>query len=313
MKKKLIVAVGLCLLLAYTSTGFAAASLTRLGLHPFSQEITTEGDLRTMVKSNNAELQTGFAKAGYPDLFPAFMAQFPKANVDYIQVTPGERLDWMLFKKNGSGPVKVLNDVTWSGNAPFDAHRFFIDKNGQRYEFVVPAVCGNLSLRNVGLVPTRPAVVPKLAAVVPEPFYEEPVKVEERLGGPVVDVGLAHQFDPATYVFGRVGYEVFMAENLSAMGLVGGFVRVHGEDGGSAFTADALLNFYPIPQMFIGAGVGFWSGNDGNVDLIVNLGFQIYENPGVMKTSLFIEGRCKADELVSTDAARFGAGLRFQF
>ena len=311
MKKKLILFVAMCLAVAGTSSAFAA-TLTRLGTHPFSQEITTEADLRAMVNNNNADLQTGFAKAGHSDLFAAFMAQFPTAKVESIQVTPGERLHWMLYKTNGTGPVKVVKDVTWGGNAAFDAFRFSIDKDGQRYEFVVPAFCSNLSLRNVGKVPVKPVMVPVKPAMVPEPV-PVPVMVEERRGGPVVDVGLAHMADPASYVFARVGYEVPLTEKLYAMGLVGGFIRFDGNDGGDAFTADALLNYYFTEKLFIGAGAGFWSGDDGKVDLILNTGYQIYENTGVMKMSLFLEGRSYADDFGERDTTRVGAGLRFQF
>jgi len=44
----------------------------------------------------------------------------------------------MLFKKNGTGPVTAIKDVTWEGEAAFDAYRFYIDKDGQRYQFIVP-------------------------------------------------------------------------------------------------------------------------------------------------------------------------------
>ncbi|MCF8057482.1 MAG: hypothetical protein K9K37_12705 [Desulfocapsa sp.] len=309
MKKELILFVAMCLVTVGASSAFAA-TLTQLGAHPFSQEFTTEKGMRTMINNNNADLQTGFAKAGNSDLFKAFIAQFPTAKVESIQVAPGERLDWMLFRTNGTGPVKVVNDVTWGGNAAFDAFRFFIDKDGQRYEFIVPGVCGNLSLRNVSMIPVKPAVVPEPVAVTPEPV---PMIVEERRGGPVVDVGLAHQFDPASYVFARAGYEFPLTDNLTAMGLIGGFIRFDGDDGGDAFVADALLNYYVTEKMFIGGGVGFWSGNDGNVDLIINTGYLVYENPDVMKISIFVEGRCEADNLVSSKASRLGAGLRFQF
>jgi hypothetical protein len=315
MKKKLILLLGVCLVAACASSTFAAETLKRLGTHPFSPPMTTEAELRTMVQNSNAELQKGFAMAGYPDLFVEFMAQFPTAAIDSIRIAPGERLDWMLFKKNGTGPVKVIKDVTWGGDAAFDAFRFSIDKDGQRYEFIVPAVCGNMSLRNVGMIPVKPAVVPvkpEPAAVAPAPVQQEPETVAERRGGPVVDVGYAHQFDPADYIFARVGYEYFLTDQLSVMGLVGGFVRFDGDDGGDAFTADALLNYYLTKKMFIGGGVGYWSDDD-EIDLILNVGYLIYENPGVFKTSLFIEGRCQADDLVSSEASRLGAGLRFQF
>ena len=97
------------------------------------------------------------------------------------------------------------------------------------------------------------------------------------------------------------------------MGLVGGFIRFDGDDGGDAFVADALLDYYLTEKMFIGGGVGFWSGNDGKADLILNTGYLVYENPDVMKISIFVEGRCEADDLISSDATRVGAGLRFQF
>lgn len=311
MKKKLILFVAMCLVVAGASSTFAA-TLTRLGTHPFSQKITTETDLRSMVNNNKAELRTGFAEAGYSDLFTAFMDQFPTAKVVSIQVASGERLDWMLFRTNGTGPVKVAKDVTWGGKDAFDAFGFFIDKNGKRYEFVVPTVCGNMSLRNVGKVPGPPPVVREPVAVVPDPVPVS-VMVEERRGGPVVDIGVAHQFDPASYVFARVGYEFPLTDNLTAMGLVGGFIRFDGDDGGDAFVADALLNYYLTEKMFVGGGVGFWSGNDGKVDLILNTGYLVYENPDVMKISLFVEGRCEADDLISSEAMRLGAGVRFQF
>ena len=51
------------------------------------------------------------------------------------------------------------------------------------------------------------------------------VAVAKRRGGPVVDVGLAHQFDPASYVFARVGYEYPLNEKITVIGLLGGFAR----------------------------------------------------------------------------------------
>ena len=398
MKKKLLL-LSVCLVITHVSSAFAAVTLKHLGTHPFSRPaITSEADLRSMVKNRNADLRTGFAKAGNPELFPEFMAQFPTANVESIKVAPGEQFNWMLFRKKATGPVTVIKDVTWGGEAAFDAFRFSIDKDGQRYEFIVPAICGNLSLSNIGVVPEPIVSVPPVnqspacsmtlsrteiacgqvisvdasGSTDPEgtisevvftlldadnqvvaekidketPFIQEftipcessgytvkavvvdnkgaqsssaecsqsvTVAQAQRKGGPVVDAGLTHQFDPASYVFARGGYEVFLTEKLSAMGLVGGFARIDGYDGGSAFTADALLNYYFTEKMFAGAGVGFWTGEDDNIDLIVNMGYLIYEKPDTMKTSLFIEGRCEADNMITSKATRVGMGLRFQF
>ncbi len=313
MKKKLLLLLGVCLIIMCASSAFAAVSLKRLGAHPFSQPLTSEADLRSMVNKRSADLQAGFAKAGYPDLYNEFSAQFPTVAIDSIKIAPGQQIDWMLFRNKGTGPIKVAKDVTWDGKASFEAYRFYIDKDGKRYEFIVPAECGNLSLLNIGAVPAKAApVVPAPVAVTPEPV-QEPVTIAERKGGPVVDVGLAQQFDPASYVFARVGYEFPLAEKLYAMGLIGGFIRFDGDDGGDAFIADALLNYYITEKIFIGGGVGYWSGKDGKLDLILNTGVQIYENPGKMKSSLFIEVRSEADDVGSSIANRFGAGVRFRF
>lgn len=405
MKKQLLGVLGMCLVLTSASSALAAETIKRLGTHPFNRPaMTSEADLRTMVDKNSANLQTGFAKAGDGDLYPEFKSQFPSAKIEAVQVTPGQKLDWMLFRHNGTGPVKAVKDVTWGGDTSFNAFRFSIDKNGQRYMFIVPALCGNLSLMAVGAVPAQVSQVKEVKQVVKAnqvpvcsmklsntevkcgrvvtvdasrstdldgsvsqvvfqlldstnkvvaektdseaPFIQEftipcgsptyTVKtvvidnngaksnqsdcvqsiavVNKGRGGPVVDVGLSHQFDPASYVFGRVGYEIPITEKITAMGLVGGFARFDGDDGdGGVFTADALMNYYFTDKLFAGAGVGFWSGNDGKADLIANAGYLVYEKPDVMKVSLFVEGRSEADDLFASRASRLGAGVRFQF
>lgn len=393
MKKKLFLLLGVCLIIVCASSAIAAVSLKRLGAHPFSQPMTSEADLRSLVKNRSADLQAGFAKAGYPDLYKEFSAQFPTAAIDSVKIAPGQQFDWMLFRNKGTGAVKVVKDVTWDGKSSFDAYRFYIDREGKRYEFIVPLECGNLSLMKVGVVPVPPPPVNRNPAckmtlssteitcgkvisvdatgstdtdgtisevvfqlldasnkVVAEkrdneaPFIQEltvpcgssqytvktvvidnkgaqsspaectqTVTVAERKGGPVADIGISHMPDPATYVFGRVGYEVPLTEKLYAMGLLGGYVRFEGDDGDDAFTVDALLNYYFTEKLFIGAGAGFWSGDDGEVDLILNAGYQLYEKPGTMKMSLFLEGRSYADDFGERDTTRYGAGLRFRF
>jgi hypothetical protein len=404
MKKKLLGVFGMCLVLSSASSVLAAETLKRLGTHPFNRPaMTSEADLRTMVDKNGASLQTGFAKAGDADLYPEFKSQFPSAKIEPVQVVPGQKLEWMLFRHNGTGPVKAVKDVTWGGDNSFNAFKFSIDKNGQRYQFIVPAICGNLSLMAVEAVPAQVSEVKEVKQVIKTnqvpacsmklsntevkcgqvvtvdasrstdsdgsvtqvlfqlldasnnvvaeksdneaPFIQEftipcsspkytvktvvidnngaksnqgdcvqGVAVVKGRGGPVVDVGLSHQFDPASYVFGRVGYEIPITENITAMGLVGGFVRFDGDDGDSeVFTADALMNYYFTDKLFAGAGVGFWSGNDGEADLIANIGYQVYEKPNVMKVSLFVEGRSEADDLFDSRASRLGAGVRIQF
>jgi hypothetical protein len=312
MKKILFLLFGVVLFAVYTSSAVAAVSLKRLAEHPFSPPLASVAEFRSMVEKNKADLEIGFVKTGYPEVFPDFMAQLPDADIESVQVAPGERFVWMLFRNKHTGKVKLLQDVTWEGEQAFDAYSFFIDYNGRRYEFIVPPICGNLSLKSIGPIPEKAPPAPAPAPAPPAPVAPEPEPAVQLKGGPVVDIGLAQQFDPASYVFARIGYAYPLLDRLYIMGLVGGFIRFDGDDGGDAFTADALLNYHFTDKVFAGAGVGYWSDED-EVDLIINLGYLIYEKPDSFKTSLFIEGRCFADDLISSEAARLGAGVRFQF
>ena len=395
MRKKLVLLLSMCLFMTLTSVGYAATTLKRLGDNPFYRPpLTSEADLQTMVKNHSDALKTGFAEAGYKELFPEFIAQLPTAKIDLIMVAPGQQVGWMLFRNKGTGPVRVIKDVTWGGKAAFQAYRFFIDKNERHYEFIVPTVCGNLSLGSITAVAkeviTKQVNQPPVCRMqvsnatakcgqlmivdasrstdvdgsiaevvfkivdskdktvaekraVERPFKQEfPVPCDspqytvkvmvvdnngavsnasdcsqvvtveaeaKRRGGPVVDIGYAHQFDPANYFFGRVGYELPFLDNFSVMGLIGGFGHVQGDDGESAFIADVFLNYYFTDKLFVGVGSGFWSGDDGKVELIANVGYLINEQPGIVRTSLFLEGF----QLINTAATCIGAGIRFQF
>ncbi|HEY5998178.1 MAG TPA: hypothetical protein VI078_02635, partial [bacterium] len=154
--------------------------------------------------------------------------------------------------------------------------------------------------------PPPPAPVAAPAPPPPPP--------EARFGGPIVDVGLSRQLDPANYAFGRVGYEIPLVGKLHLIGLVGGAVRWMGNDGGSAFTADALLDYRWIGRVSLGAGAGYWSGNDGQADLIADVGYLAFGAPDGRNAEVFLEGRARADELDNfDDFARIGLGLRFRF
>ena len=396
MRTRTFLLLALCLFaLAVASPAGAAGTLTRLGEHPFCKTpLTSEEDLRSMIASQQDDLQIGFARAGVPDLYQDFFSQFPSAEIDTVTIQPGEEFRWMLFKRNhGAGPVMAVKDVTWGGGDSFKAYRFFIDQGDQRHEFIIPVACGNLSLRNTGPIPPaqvagmKPRCVMRLssteiacgetitvdatgssdqdgsiAAVVFQvldasnqvvlekrdneaPFIQDltipcesssytvkavvidntgaqssPAECRQQIsfasrikGGPLFDVGVARQFDPATYLFGRIGYEYPLSAQLSAMGFVGGFGRIEGDDGGSAFIVDALLTYDFTETMFAGAGLGFWAGDDDNLDIIVNVGYRLAEWLKGFETSLFIEGRFEADDLISSEGSRLGIGLRFNF
>lgn len=123
----------------------AETQLMQLGQNPFyGPEIKSNDDFRRMVRETTAELKIGFQKAGAADLFEGFVQQSAQPNIREIAVNPGERLQWMIFRKGET--VKVLKDVVWLGKEPFAAFIVNVDQAGMRYTFVVPAKCGNVSL-----------------------------------------------------------------------------------------------------------------------------------------------------------------------
>jgi hypothetical protein len=131
----------------------------------------------------------------------------------------------------------------------------------------------------------------------------------------VVDVGFSHQIDPASYLFVRMGYEFPLVDKLSLMAYLGGYFRIHGYDGGSAFVADAILDYHWWNRLSFGLGAGYWTtGNNGQMDLIANVGVLVYGKPDGFNSTLFLEARSEFDELDNLhDQGRFGLGMRFRF
>jgi hypothetical protein len=343
MKRKLFLFLIVCLLGCFVSSAFAASTMKRVGVNPFYRPpLTSEADLKALVKSRNTQIRTGFAKAGYPNLYRDFSEQFPGATIDSIKVSPGETYKWMFYRKKGSGPVIVAKDVTWGGAGPLDAYRFYINSKGQRYEFVVLNACGNFALKNItkilALMPATPEkaaavpppapmpATPEKAAAVPPPAPMPAIPEKAAAGsmasmaaakfpgGLVVDTGFSYQFDPASYLFARIGYEFPLFDKLSLLAFVGGSFRIHGKDGGSAFIADVILDYHWWNRLSFGLGAGYWSGNGGQMDLIANLGFLVYGQPDSFNSTLFLEARSEIGELGNMhDQGRLGLGIRFRF
>ena len=83
---------------------------------------------------------------------------------------------------------------------------------------------------------------------------------------------------------------------------------------GCAHTADALLDYHWLGGFSFGLGAGYWSGNDGQVDLLADAGLLVAGDPDKSNTSIFLEARLPFDELGNVnDFVRFGLGLRFRF
>ncbi len=87
-------------------------------------------------------------------------------------VEPGQNLQWMAHRPRGTAPA-ILRNIRWAGAKPFRAYLFRVTDGNRNYTFVVPKVCGNVSLLH--MVETPPAVV--AAAVIPPPPPPPPAPV----------------------------------------------------------------------------------------------------------------------------------------
>jgi len=148
MKKVVLVGLIFCFMLSIP----AAEKVTRLGQHPFYKDKDIQpGDLKTIAVDKAGDVKQGFEEAGYGELVFAFLEQIQQADVKTTVLNPGDTLEWMLFKKGRK--VEVKKDVIFAGKKPVPAYMFSIFRDGKTYDFIVPQICGNISLKNSQEIP----------------------------------------------------------------------------------------------------------------------------------------------------------------
>ncbi|SMP73709.1 hypothetical protein SAMN06295888_12149 [Desulfonatronum zhilinae] len=317
--------VAVFLLVGVAGMAQAQTELKQLGRSPFFKpELQTVGDFQEMVKQTLPDLEKGFSMAGSAELFDDFVVQVEQSNIETVDVPVGERLQWMIYRK--AQRVEVMKDVVWAGQDSFKAFRLVVDQDGNRNTFVVPLICGNVTLARTTAVPAAtpvamerpaPAVPPVGAAPVPAPVttdspWTDPVLKRGQL---VADIGFLHQPDPANYLLFRVGYGYRFHENYSVLGMVGFAPVVSGDDDTDSVMAD-LTAYYHFDRMHFGGGLGFWdSSRKDRLDLILlNTGYRIYGEAYQRNVSLFLEVRAAVDQLDELEKyIRYGGGVRFHF
>jgi len=328
-KRSLVVILMAALAILFGVAG--AQAMTTLGTHPFYRPpLTSVADFQKMVKAQQGDIKTGFEIAGIGPVFESFIAQVGNTDIKQVDYYKGQKFQWMFYRRNGEGPVRIDKTVLWESDTPFTGYEFYIDHDGSRYTFTVPLVCANIALKDVGETPAPPPPPPvakeeaKPEPVAKEEAKPEPVPVEAVPASPyqwILDAGYLNQIDPANYLFFRGGIKYQFQENWSVLGLAGIAPKLDGEDGATAFLADFLVN-YDYHKFFAAAGLGAWltggdsdlDSEDSDVDLILETGYQFYEKPGKFTLDGFIEARSALDELDDYDLyGRLGVGLRFNF
>jgi len=148
----LMMALLLCFIMTAAS---AQTTVHRFGDHPFnSPELSSADELREMIKHRKDDLAEGFTKAGAQDLYAQLMIQLDELEIATVQVQPGDTFSWMMFAHRGK--VYVRDDVNYAGKNPVRAYAFDVEMNYKAYTFVVPAICGNLSLAGIADIPNVP-------------------------------------------------------------------------------------------------------------------------------------------------------------
>ncbi|PIP37086.1 MAG: hypothetical protein COS92_02615 [Desulfobacterales bacterium CG07_land_8_20_14_0_80_52_14] len=327
MKIKVMAVVLMLTLVLGASPLFAATQLKRLGASPFYKAKNLKPEqVYPVLKKLQPDVKAGFIQAGAVDLFEPFMKALETAKIETIKVAPKERFLWMIFKKKNK--AVVLKDVIWAGKDSFKAYQMVLRHKGSDYTFVFPAICLNIALQKIVAVPAAAPVAAPLPAPAP------PAKVEggpapapaaapaaivgtpaPRKGHIIGDVGFMKQFDPATFLPIRVGYMHRFNEKNAIAGLVGFAPLMEGCEDNPPILADLLYFFYPTSKFFLGAGVGMWDTSfDTRIDLLLEAGFMLTENPTGVNFGLFLEGRSAFDEFDEVEErGRIGIGLRMFF
>ena len=157
--------------------------------------LTTVASLKQMGNDPKvaADVRIVLGQAGIGNLTDAVVAALAGANTSVrgglcsdstpaegtiveCDVQRGQTLDWMAYRPKGRATLGLLRNIRWEGPRPFRAYLFRVVDDRRTYTFVVPVICGNLSLINVAEAPRVAVFTPPpppepglVAAVVAEP------------------------------------------------------------------------------------------------------------------------------------------------
>lgn len=292
---------------------------TRLGgTTSFHQPpLKTAADLKRMAaaKGMEADIRTVLRESGIAETADAVLATLSGASssvrgapchsatpADGIIVEcdtePGTTLEWMAYRPNakkGNRTPSRLERVRWAGKQSFRAFLFRVTTSSRIYTFVVPKVCGNLSLMSVREIaraevpapPPPPPPPPAPPAPRPEPpppppppaaapppqapppivakpsavsfFFEGDVGKDRRVR-PIEGSNL--EFAQCSPLLGlKFGVAKRFENDVELAGVVGAAISLVNDDRKvkqSALFIDVELNKYLASGAFIGTGLSLW-------------------------------------------------------
>jgi len=166
-------------LLSLLSTHAETQKLRQIGRYKFVDvNVTMSPDeMKAALESKAGDLESGFAAAGYGDVYAEFMDRLRQSPYEERDLAVGERMMWMLFRSQGK--VKLVQDLEWAGTEPLPVYVLTVEKEGRGYEFIIPKACGNVSLTKVETLPSRAPVKPaqpeqeEVNQIRPAKIYDE--------------------------------------------------------------------------------------------------------------------------------------------
>ncbi len=260
-----------------------------------------------------ANIRTVLDQAGVNSLGDGVVAAFAGATTAFVggacadatpeagvivecDVQPGQTMQWMAHRPRGAEPA-LLRNIRWAGAKPFKAYLFRVTEGDRTYTFVVPKICGNVSLMHmeerpravvaapVAFVsppppappavvapmakapppPPAPAVVQTaapistLAAVRSTPFFVDGLYGKERRVRPIDGDLEAGQCSPLAGV--KLGIAKRLSNGWEIGGAVGAAISlVAGDDKvrENALFVEVEVNKFVGHGFFLGAGLSLW-------------------------------------------------------
>ncbi|MCP5053631.1 MAG: hypothetical protein GY940_41070 [bacterium] len=106
--------------------------------------ISSADQLKNFVEEYAERIRTGFDKAGYSNLFSAFMNQIKSAEISEKDLPKGQDMEWMLFYS--AKKVKAIKDLVWDGKTTLPVFALTIQADCKDYHFIIPKACGNVTM-----------------------------------------------------------------------------------------------------------------------------------------------------------------------
>jgi hypothetical protein len=153
--------------------------ILRLGTSQrFSMPMHTVDQLHAMSTKNRMQFNQVLSLANLSGISGQVLDILTTGVVTDTTIQPGTHMEWMAMKR--AGKPAIVQNVRWSGRAPFEAWQFDITDGGYKYTFLIPKVCGNLTLlsavaeKPAGTISEAPAPPPPPPPPPPAPEPEPP-------------------------------------------------------------------------------------------------------------------------------------------